>query len=165
MFKNLKEIEGNLLDFPEGINVLIHGANCLNVMGSGIAVQIKQRYPEAFDADTNAAKTSSNKLGYFSGAKVADDKYIINLYSQQKTGSGRQVNYEAIYAGLERLKKVLDQKNQKFILGFPQIGCGLAGGDWNVVKPMITSVFGNDDNYEIVIVYFKKKDEKVLDRV
>ena len=61
MIKEIPLISGNLLDFPThcetdpdkyvGINNIAHSCNCQNVMGGGIAKQIKDRYPKAFEAD------------------------------------------------------------------------------------------------------------------
>jgi O-acetyl-ADP-ribose deacetylase (regulator of RNase III) len=159
---NLTEIEGDLLEFPEGIDIICHVSNCKNAMGSGIAKQIREQYPEAYAADTQAAKNNQNILGYFSGCKITSrefdtPKYIINLYGQENVGiDKRQLDYEGFYSALERLKQALDEKGTQFTLGFPErIGSDRAGGDWNVVKAMILSVFGNQENYKIVIVKFK----------
>ena len=77
-----EHIVGDILDFPNDIDIVVHGCNTLNIFGSGIAKQIKDRYPEVYEADTSAHKLKHNKLGYFSGSKLdkLPDKYIINLY-------------------------------------------------------------------------------------
>lgn len=160
-YTNITEIDGDLLQFPNNIDIIIHQANCQNAMGSGVAGQLREQFPEAWQADCEAAKTRHNKLGYFSACKITSKefetpKYVINLYGQQYPGTdSRKTDYEALYSGFERIKKLLDDKNQEFHLGFPEIGCGLAGGDWHVVKSMIESVFGNQPNYKITIVHYK----------
>lgn len=161
-YSNIIEIDGDLLTFSNGIDIAVHGANCQGgVFGSGIAKQIREQFPEAWEADCEAAKNNQNKLGYFSGCKITskefdEPKYIINLYTQEFPGTDcRKVDYEAVYSSMERLKNVLDKKGKSFTIGFPEIGCGLAGGDFHVVKAMIESVFGDQENYKIVIVYYK----------
>ena len=45
--------KGNLLDMAERgeFDIIVHGANCICVMGSGIAREIKARFPQAAQAD------------------------------------------------------------------------------------------------------------------
>ena len=85
----IKIIDGNLLDFPNDINAIAHSCNTRNIMSAGIAKQIKDRYPEAYEADTKAYDTEYDKdgqyvhwLGKFSKAEINDRKYIYNMYTQ-----------------------------------------------------------------------------------
>lgn len=142
----LEIIQGDLLDFPKDINVLAHSCNTRNVMGGGIARQIKERYPEAFDADSKAYFNSENKLGEFSFCKLRQDnnKRIINLYTQEDFGQGRQVDYESFFRSITYLKEaiVCSKDAEKYVLGFPfGISCGLAGGSWNIIFSMLNEVF------------------------
>lgn len=50
---------GDLLE-QKDINVLIHCANSKNIFGAGIAAAVKNKYPEAFEADTLAAMEEKN---------------------------------------------------------------------------------------------------------
>ncbi len=152
-----KHINGNLLDFPNGINIIVNNCNCHNVMGAGIAAQIKQRYPQAYEVDRlhhNRCKTKGiTQLGTFSRTcvKYGDDnhadKYVVNLYGQDSFGRDkRQLNYEAIYCAMEslceRLVKGSDINGHKVVLGFPYgMGCGLAGGNFSIVESMINAIF------------------------
>ena len=142
----VETIEGNLLDFPEGINTIAHSCNTLNIMGGGIAKQIKDKYPEVFETDRKADLNQENSLGYFSFCKLDSDpdKRIINLYTQMQVGQGRQVNYEAFYNSIDYLFRAINSSPQvnEYVLGLPYgISCGLAGGDWNIIKCMIDQVF------------------------
>lgn len=153
----LIEIKGDLLDFPKGINVIGHSANCQNTMGSGIALQIKNKMPYAYEADTNAAKRQENVLGNFSCAKVFEvpvDTYVFNLYTQQFFGAGRQVNYEAFYTSLERMRGWLKVYYKDAIVGFPKyISSDRAGGSWPVIKSMINDVFGKSQFKTYIVKY------------
>lgn len=158
-----EHIVGDILDFPNDIDIVVHGCNTLNMFGSGIAKQIKDRYPEVYEADTSAHKLKHNKLGYFSGSKLdkLPDKYIINLYIQNDVSSNkRMLNYEAIYSGFENLVKLLngrDIEDNSIVVGFPRIGCGLAKGNWKIVKTMIIEVFSECKKIKkVVFVDFHK---------
>lgn len=83
----MKTIEGNLLDFPNGINMIFHQANTENVMGAGIAQQIRKRYPQAYKADKDFfIPKGRERLGNHSVALVSrnseDYKLVVNLYGQ-----------------------------------------------------------------------------------
>lgn len=156
----LHEAYGNLLT-QDHIPVIAHQANCQNTMGSGIAKSIRELYPVAYAADTNAAKAGVNKLGNISigYSSVTDNspqkKIIINVYGQDLYGrDSRKTNYEAIYCGFEKIKQFLIDENHK-VIGFPKLmGCALAGGNWKIVKTMIEEVFADWDG-DVYIVEFK----------
>ena len=59
-------IDGNLLDFPNDIKFIAHSCNTRNIMGAGIAKQIKDRYPMAYESDCYA---------------MAEDEVEISTYS------------------------------------------------------------------------------------
>ena len=164
------EIEGNLLDFPPyckqdpneyiGMNAIAHSCNTRNIMGGGIAKQIKNRYPQAYEADTKAYNTEYDQngqyvhwLGKFSKSEINskflpnDKGYIYNMYTQAELGAGkRQVLYEDFWQALKTVERDLysiyyDNPNPP-VLGLPYgISCGLAGGNWGIIKAMIEDIF------------------------
>ncbi len=144
----LQHIKGNLLDFPNGINVICQNCNCQAVQGAGLALQIKNRYPKAYEADKTHHAVYQNKgvsqLGSYSSAIVGENKIIVNLYGQDGYGTAtRQLNYEAIYKSMETIAKNMSQKpHASYIIGFPYgMGAGLAGGNWAVIESMINAIF------------------------
>lgn len=154
----ITEIVGDLLvEFEEGrVSVIVHQANCFCTMGSGIARAIREKYPQAYEADCRTEEGDKEKLGTFSAAKVGNYKYIVNLYSQFTFSSKeRETSYDAMVDGLIKIRKVLEKwvdKGEKPVLGIPyQIGCGLGGGSWSIVKAIIVDVFC-EASFDIVIV-------------
>lgn len=138
----LKRITGNLIDMAEQgeFDVIVHGCNCLNVMGSGIAKEIKDRYPGAYDADTLATEQWKNpvaKLGNFSTYTTVSKGHpfvIVNAYTQVGFAPRGEdhFEYESFYLILKKLKELGPVR-----FGFPYIGCGLAGGDEPRIIAMI----------------------------
>jgi len=145
---SIENRQGDLLKQPD-INVIVHIANLYHTFGAGIAKQIADKYPEAFEADKKTPHGNNSKLGSFSFAKTDDGKTVINGYAMEGLGVGkRQTNYEAIY-------RILDSK-KALVVGIPKfLGCGLAGGDWKIVNAMIESIF-LDSKVKLVIVEFLK---------
>jgi O-acetyl-ADP-ribose deacetylase (regulator of RNase III) len=144
---NIKIIEGNLLDFPNDVDFIAHSCNTHNVMGAGIAREIKNRYPNAYSADCHAMMEGDNVLGNFSFAvtDATQNKGIFNMYTQDKIGGERAVNYEAFYTALENVANYIEWQSkhecEKKVLGLPfGISCGLAGGSWNVIFSMINDI-------------------------
>lgn len=125
-------ITGDLLDFPEGIRAIAHGCNTQNVMGAGIAAQIRKRYPCAWSADLAAAEAGTNSLGEVSIGTLDDGRRIFNLYQQKNLGFGALVPW-ALKAAMERMFSLCGSLGISKV-GLPYlIGCGLAGGDWSTV--------------------------------
>lgn len=186
---NVEIVEGNLLDFPNycrenpnkylGINAIAHSCNTRNIMGAGIAKQIKSRFPQAYEADTEAYNTEYdengqyvNWLGKFSKAEInskflPDDKgYIYNMYTQASVGAGRQVSYEVFWQALKRVEQdllTIDEGNPP-VLGLPyQISCGLAGGSWGIIKAIIDDIF-LDSPIKCYIVKLNEFEQSVFEQ-
>lgn len=156
----MKELEGNIINLAEDktFDVILQGCNCFHTMGSGLAKEIRERYPEAYFADRDNSKYGDPaKLGTFTYAvckrKDLSNFTIINCYTQFRYGkdgqTNRYVEYGAIRSCLIKIKEFVVTKNAK--IGIPLIGCGLAGGDWEVVKRIIEEEMGDFYNCQIVI--------------
>jgi len=137
----LKRSKGNLIDMAEAgeFDIIVHGCNCHNTMGSGIAREIRERYPIAYDADTEAAKMWPRpvaRLGNFSYAGTDKQFIIINAYTQVNfmPRTVDHFEYEAFYV---ILKKIEDLVSDGVRLGFPYIGMGLAGGNADRIISML----------------------------
>jgi len=140
-------MKGNLIDLAEQghFDVIIHGCNCFHTMGSGIAKEIRARYPKAYEADVNhTEKGDKYKLGRYSWAlvigKTNQPLTIINAYTQYHYGSGGpHVDYHALRDVFHLMAREYPDK----IIGYPKIGAGLAGGDWGRIQEIINEeLFG-----------------------
>jgi O-acetyl-ADP-ribose deacetylase (regulator of RNase III) len=122
---------------------IIHQANCFHTMGSGIAKGVREQFPEAYAADKKTKYGSQEKLGTFSVAQVNGGyKFVYNIYGQWKFGGRiRNTSYDALETGL---RAIVDHAfdNNLTMLGLPyNIGCGLGGGNWEIVKAIIGTIF------------------------
>lgn len=128
--------KGNMFehDFSKdcGRKVFMHGCNQQGVMGSGVAKEFKERYPNAFKQYVDDL-ASGIRLGDCSFAK--DSKtgiYLASVITQEFYGKdGKQyASYAAIESNLAYMMKMFDT------IVMPKIGCGLGGCDWNKIEPM-----------------------------
>lgn len=167
----ITEVVGNLLE-TDKCDVIVHQANLFHTFGAGIARAIRERFPEAYEADLKTAKGDMNKLGTYSVAKITkvndpkptSIKFIVNLYSQNGLGGqDRQTSYDAMARGLSTLQHRLSYRKDTLTLGVPfQLGCGLANGDWIIVRAIIESVFAK--SRIPVIIYTLPELAKGLDK-
>lgn len=143
----ITEIVGNLLE-TDKCQVIVHQANLFHTFGAGIARAIRDKFPEAFAADEATSHGETSKLGTYSVGKITNPrgtsiKFIVNLYSQNGIGGqDRQTSYDAMVVGLTKLRDRLEARRDTLTLGIPfQLGCGLANGNWTIVRAIIESIF------------------------
>lgn len=138
---------GNALDVEAGI--IVHGCNCQGVMGGGIAREVRERFPSAYDVYYQKYKESGLKLGEITFAEVAPNKFIVNANTQDNFGYGvRQVSYDAVVVCFEEVMKLarLIETDRKIRLDviFPMIGAGLGGGKWPIIEASIDVTVSDD---------------------
>lgn len=145
----IKNIDGNLFDSQASI--ICHQTNCQGVMGSGVALEVKQRYPNVFNAYKKDYEDGKLKLGYV--CFVSEDKnksqVIANMCGQNTYGYGGE-----LYTHYDKLQKCLDnvlhfaltQYDIKPTIAFPYLmSCHRGGGNWNIVQKMIEDTFKDFD--------------------
>jgi O-acetyl-ADP-ribose deacetylase (regulator of RNase III) len=138
---------------------IIHSCNCFHTMGGGIAFKIKDKFPQAYQADLKTPRGDSKKMGTFSLANVTPIKFIYNLYGQYEYGakSIRHTSYDALVDGLYKIKDHA-LKNDIYALGIPfNVGCNLGGGNWNIVTSIIKSIFDVEDGVVLNICKYPDK--------
>ena len=137
---------GNLLDAP--VNYICHQVNCQGRMGSGIAKQIRERWPVVYDSYIQVA--SPVWLGCIQKVVVdIPQKTVINMFSQEYYGydGKRYTSYDAFWSCLGAIRDSVPKGSK---IGFPyKIGCGLGGANWQVISTMIIEVLGKD--YDVYI--------------
>ena len=152
------EVEGNIITLAlEGkFHVIAHGCNCLSAMGAGLAPQMAKAFGcDKFEMELQGANIG--KLGnidyqtFVLGEKTIwsledcknnrdePELIVVNAYTQYKYGRNhsdgvsRPIDYEALSLCMRKMNTVFKGMH----IGLPQIGAGLAGGDWNRIKGII----------------------------
>ncbi|KJS03614.1 MAG: phosphatase [Desulfobulbaceae bacterium BRH_c16a] len=144
----MNTVKGDLiaLALKGSFEVIVHGCNCFCTMAAGIAKVVQEEFPEAYAADLVTIKGDRNKLGDFSFATVKrDDKEItiVNGYTQyQFHDQDVLVDYEAIRRLFAKIKVQFSGKR----IGYPKIGAGLGGGDWQKISAIIDEELAGEDH-------------------
>ena len=131
---------GNLLSVRSGI--IVHGCNALGVMGAGVALAVRKKYPGAFLVYRDQWLMTGLQVGSiipYRVPKLAGEPalFIVNAVTQQNVGTRqRQVDYEGLGRCFNKIATFAREQNIDEV-HFPLIGCGLAGGEWGVIEPII----------------------------
>ena len=147
----IQYVSGNLITMAldNKFDVIVHGCNCQNVMGAGIARQIRDTFPKAYILDQATRMGDRGKLGHLGIAReIINEKplTVVNAYTQFSYGRGKQVSYEAIESCFRRLYSSFVYKKLPIAkIGMPMIGAGLAGGDWCRIEGILNKELGDGD--------------------
>ena len=119
---------------------LVNTVNCVGVMGRGVALAFKRRFPANFKAYKTACEWGEVELGrmfvFETGALMP--RFIINFPTKQHwRGRSRLADIDR---GLSALVTEIERRGIHSI-ALPPLGCGLGGLDWNDVKPRIHEAF------------------------
>lgn len=144
----IKILNGDLLE--SNADIIAHQVNCKGKMGSGVAKQIRDKYPKLFLLYQSQCKTYINYpeklLGMCQCIQVDKNRKVANLFGQLGYGyDGKQ------YTNVEALKEaMIDLRDRCMLdtetLAMPyKIGCVRGGANWDEVYAIIEDVFQDHD--------------------
>jgi len=152
----IETIKGNVLDINVGI--IVHSCNNQGVMGSGIAKEVRTRFPSAYATYMNEYNNVRAYLGSISSVEVAPFKLIVNGIGQNGYGRDgkRYVSYDALTAIFQRVNKLANkiavEQMRVLPICFPMIGAGLGGGDWDIIKTIIDKTISDKFEKKLYIL-------------
>lgn len=122
-----------------GSGVIGHGVNCQAVMGAGVALAIRTKWPMVYDCYTNN-DSGKQMLGSAHIIRVGFDLWVANCYTQEFYGHGPGLKYasvDAVRQSVEFVYGYMEGEETCESYHFPKIGCGLGGLDWETeVRPI-----------------------------
>lgn len=127
-------------------SVICHCCNAIGAWGKGFVVPLGKKYPIAREKYLEFIENTpkENRLGSVSFAKVNDNIIVANIIGQYYTypKDGKiPLDYEALEKGFKFIINIFKMHKMPLTIHMPKIGCGLAGGDWNVVEKIIKNTF------------------------
>ncbi len=131
--------QGDLL--KSDAEALVNTVNCVGVMGRGIALQFKKKFPDNFAAYKRACDAHELTLGdvlVFDTGEMFHPRFIINFPTKNHWRANSRI--EDIATGLESLIAVVKDRKIRSI-AIPPLGCGLGGLEWDEVRPLIVQAF------------------------
>jgi len=123
--------EGNI--FESGAQALVNPVNTDGVMGKGLALEFKNRFPVNFKAYHKACKDKSLDIG---SVLVCQEKdvYVVNFPTKRHWHEKSRYYY--IQMGLHSLARAIE-KHRIGSIAIPALGCGLGGLEWDPVRGLI----------------------------
>lgn len=121
-----------------GHKIIAHVVNDVGAWGAGFVLALSRRWPAVEEHYRNAHARGGHTLGYTTFIRVGLDLLVANMYAQRGYRSRDNpvpLDYEALRRCLTSLGIGLESSGGS--LHIPRIGCGLAGGKWDRVEPII----------------------------
>jgi len=140
--------QGDLLR-QDDVDAIVNTVNCVGVMGKGIALQFKNKWPENFRVYEAACKAKKVRLGQmfvFDSGGLVKPNYIINFPTKDHWRGKSRIEF--ISEGLKDLLVLVKRLNIRSI-AMPPLGCGNGGLDWNEVRTLIEKAFRDLPEVEV----------------
>jgi len=133
----------------KGVKIIAHICNDIGAWGKGFVMAISKRWkaPEVAYREWYKYRESNGfQLGNIAIIEIEENIHVANMIGQKgiKTvGEDSPIRYEAVEKCLEKL--AIHAKQLEASVHMPRIGCGLAGGNWNEIEPLINrTLIAND---------------------
>lgn len=133
--------------FKSGAEALVNPVNTKGVMGKGLALKFKEKFPDNFYSYKEQCKQNKLKIGSIHCVN-SDNQIIFNFPTKDDWRSPSKIEY--IELGLKTLRESIKISQIKSI-AIPALGCGLGGLDWNDVKPLIIEELRGLSNVKIIV--------------
>lgn len=132
---------GNILDVKDGI--ICHQVNAQGVMGSGVAKEIRARYPQVWTDYNTTIWTLEKPMGQVIFTKITPDLWVASIVGQEFYGNDgkRYTSYDALADGFQEVAR--RARIGDFSVHYPLIGCGLGGAKWAIVSAIINAELGS----------------------
>ena len=147
--KDIQYIKGDATS-PEGSEnkIIVHVCNDIGGWGKGFVMAISKKWktPEKQYREWFKSKNDF-ELGKVQFVQVEEDLWVANLIGQHKINKDENgeapIRYHAIEEGLEAIFDFAKTNNAS--VHMPRIGCGLAGGKWEMIEPIILENLSSQD--------------------
>lgn len=141
MANNIKIIKGNI--FNSQTQTIVNTVNCVGVMGKGIALVYKLRYPNLFEKYQELCKKRLMDIGkLWLYKEETDASWVLNFPTKKHWKYPSQYSY--IEAGLQKFVDTYKEKGIKSI-AFPLLGANNGGLDSDKVLNLMTTYLSQCD--------------------
>jgi len=140
---------GNLLE--ANVDALVNTVNTVGVMGKGIALMFKERFPKNMNEYAKACKAGvvvTGQMFVTQTDELMGPKWIVNFPTKQHWRSKSKMEW--VVDGLNDLKRFIAENDVQSI-AVPPLGAGNGGLNWSDVKPQIDAALSGLDGVDIYI--------------
>ncbi len=157
MINSISYIKGDATNpVSDGNKLIVHVCNDIGKWGKGFVMAISKKWKQPGLEYRQWYKMNNDfLLGNVQFVKVENDIWVANLIGQHKINKDENGNppirYDAILTGLEKVSSYAVVN--KASVHMPRIGCGLAGGTWDKVEPLIITAL-TEKNISVTVYDF-----------
>jgi len=140
--------QGNLLEAD--VDAVVNTVNTVGVMGKGIALMFKERYPGLFKIYAAACKAKQVQVGQMlvtATNELDGPRWVIHFPTKEHWRNPSRMEW--IDSGLKDLARVIREKQIRSI-ALPPLGCGNGGLDWDEVRLRIETALGGIEGLEVI---------------
>ncbi len=144
----IRFVQGNIFD--SGCEALVNPVNCVGVMGKGLALQFKRRFPANFSSYAAACRRrelAPGRLHVFD-AGAGTPRLIVNFPTKRHWRDASRL--DDVAQGLAALAGAI-AANTIHSIAIPPLGCGLGGLPWRDVRQLIHHNLSPLDRVDIVV--------------
>lgn len=144
-------VKGDIFSYDADIRV--NTVNCVGVMGAGVALAFKKKYPDMYKDYVKMCRNKEVRPGrpyiWSRQTLFEGDRTDIIINFPTKDHWRNPSEYEYIEEGLQWMRQMLPRYCGKTI-AIPSLGCGHGGLDWTRVRDMIQSYLRDIDMHILV---------------
>jgi len=161
----IRYVIGDATQFEgSGQRFICHVVNDVGAWGAGFTGALSKRWPEPEQVYRERFAMGTVRLGYIQFVSVTREICVVNMVAQQ--GIGRRppmtgarayhrtyppIRYDALEVCLTSVRTLAMASHAS--VHMPRIGCGLGGGQWDVVEPLVRNMAAGSEPSIAVTVY------------
>jgi O-acetyl-ADP-ribose deacetylase (regulator of RNase III) len=128
--------------FNTEAKTIVNTVNCEGVMGRGLALEFRLRYPSMYNNYIDNCKSKELRIGKPKLYKVSDDEWILNFPTKNSWKHPSKLEY--IRSGLEYFRKNYERADINSI-AFPKLGTNNGGLKWDTVHELMKEYLSDID--------------------
>lgn len=141
--------------FSQPVEALVNTVNCVGVMGKGVALEFKNRWPEnyrAYKRVCDARELTPGRMFVFDRGRLFSDggpRYLVNFPTKNHWRAKSKLEYvrDGLVALVEEIKTLGITS-----IAMPPLGCGNGGLDWKDVRPLIVESLSPLHDVDIIVL-------------
>ena len=151
----IRFVQGDL--FASGCEALVNPVNCVGVMGKGLALQFRHRFPDNYEAYRDACARRALRPGrcFVFDAGAGPSRFVVNFPTKRHWRDRSRIEdiaagLDDLAAGLDDLAGILDRRAIRSV-AVPPLGCGLGGLPWPQVRSLLLDRLAPCEGVSILI--------------
>ena len=141
--------------FAEPADAIVNTVNCVGVMGKGVALEFKRRWPGNFEEYKRLCDRRilrPGKVFVYQNTDMLDQdnwKFLVNFPTKDHWRGKSQIGF--IDKGLDDFLAQVEKLGIRSVV-LPPLGCGNGGLEWKEVKPLLIRKLSPVDGVEFLVL-------------